>query len=84
MSTKDELLHKQWPGRVIDARLQILDRQVRDAHKVPVGTVDDISLDGLAVGVDIPRGAAPPTVTALVFGHVVATRISAAIRPSRG
>ena len=75
MISKDELPQKQWAGRVIDARLQILDRQVRDVHGVPVGAVDDISLDGLPLGVDIARGTPPPTVTALVFGHVVATRI---------
>lgn len=69
------LLQKVWPGRVLDARLQILDRQVRDAHGAPVGTVDDISLGGLPIGRDIPRGTPPPSVRALVFGHVVATRI---------
>ncbi len=63
MTPPDELPEIHWPGRVLDARLQLLDRLIHDIHEVPLGTVDDIMLDGLPVGQDIPRDAPPPVVT---------------------
>jgi hypothetical protein len=75
MTSPDGLPALEWQGRVLDARLQILDRQVHDVRSLPVGTVDDISLDGLTVGTDIPPGAPAPTVTAVVSGRVLMTRI---------
>jgi hypothetical protein len=44
MNPKDALLQKNWRGRLIDARMQILDRQVREVDGVPVGTVNDMPL----------------------------------------
>ena len=58
-------------GRLLDARLHLLDRQMLDDRGVPVGIVDDLELSADAFG-DIPAGAAP-RVTGLVSGHVVAT-----------
>jgi hypothetical protein len=75
MNPPDDLQPLEWQGRVLDARLQLLDRQVHDVRGVPVGTVDDIALDGLTIGADIASGAPAPTVTAVVSGRVLATRI---------
>jgi hypothetical protein len=61
-------------GRLLDARLHLLDRQMLDDRGVPVGIVDDLELSADAFG-DIVTGARSPRVTALVSGHVVATRI---------
>jgi hypothetical protein len=66
---------KPWDGRVLDARLQVLDRQLHDHLGNPIGVVDDIDLDGVPVDVDIEVGTAAPVVAALVTGHVWATRI---------
>ena len=41
-----------YPGRVLDARLHLLDRQVLDRDGVPVSTVDDLELE------EVPRLAA--------------------------
>ena len=61
-------------GRLLDARLHLLDRQMLDDRGVPVGIVDDLELSADAFG-DIATGARSPRVTGLVSGHVVATRI---------
>ena len=66
---------KQWNGRLLDALLQVLDRQLHDHEGKPLGTIDDIDLEGLPVGEDIPTGTAAPVVGALVCGQVLATRI---------
>lgn len=62
-------------GRVIDARLQLLDRQLLDDAGDPVGTVDDLELTGVTIGESISRDGEPPQVTAILSGHVLATRI---------
>jgi hypothetical protein len=62
-------------GRVLDAQLHLLDRQVLDRDGVPVTTVDDLELDGIEVGALIPPDAPPPTVTAILTGPELATRI---------
>lgn len=64
-----------WDGRVVDARLQVLDRQLHDHRDDPIGVVDDVDLAEVPVGVDIETGTPAPRVTALVTGHVLATRI---------
>lgn len=61
-------------GHVRDARLQLLDRQLLDSDGAPVGTVDDLELDGIEVGQAIAEGTAPPRVTGVLSGHVLATR----------
>ena len=37
-------------GRVLDAHLHLLDRQVLDRDGTPVTTVDDVELDGIELG----------------------------------
>jgi hypothetical protein len=61
-------------GRVVDAGLELLDRQILDPHDVPVSTVDDLELstpDDLA-HLD-PQN--PPVVQALLTGPILLTRI---------
>ena len=62
-------------GRVLDARLHLLDRQVLDRDGVPVTTVDDLEIEGIEVGALIPADAPPPTVTAILTGPDLAMRI---------
>jgi sporulation protein YlmC with PRC-barrel domain len=63
-------------GRMLDARLHLLDRQVLDDSGEPVGIVDDLDLDGITNGgASIPRGTAPPRVSGILSGQVLATRI---------
>ena len=62
-------------GRLLDARLHLLDRQLLDHDGNPVGIVDDLELGGLSVGEDIPRDAAPAHVSGILTGQVLMTRI---------
>ncbi|MCW2516146.1 MAG: hypothetical protein JWR11_5188 [Mycobacterium sp.] len=62
-------------GHLLDARLHLLDRQLLDEHGTPVGIVDDLDLQGVSVGADIGRGTAPPRVSGILTGQVLATRI---------
>jgi hypothetical protein len=63
-------------GRIIDARLHLLDRQVLDAEGVPVTTVDDLELNDVPPSPDpIEPGTPAPVITALLSGPVLATRI---------
>lgn len=69
-------------GRVLDARLHLLDRQVLDRDGVPVTTVDDLELDGIEVGAPIAPDAAPPTLAAILTGPELAVRIFGGRTPS--
>jgi hypothetical protein len=60
---------------IIDARLHLLDRQLLDDDDNPVGIVDDLELDGIELDTDLDPSAPAPQVTALLSGHVLATRI---------
>jgi len=52
----------QYPGRVIDAGLQLLDRQIIDINGEMAGNVDDLELT-------FPEeGTGPPIVTAILAG----------------
>jgi len=62
-------------GRVLDASLHLLDRQLIDRDGVPVGTVDDLELGDVAPG-DSPR------ISALLSGAALWTRIFSG-RPRR-
>jgi hypothetical protein len=62
-------------GRMLDARLHLLDRQLLDDSGEPVGIVDDLDLDGLEAGTDIARGTPAPRVSGILTGQVLATRI---------
>ena len=61
-------------GRLIDARLHLLDRQLFDADDAPVGIVDDLDVD-IPMDVDIAASVPAPLVTGILTGQVLATRI---------
>ena len=61
-------------GRLIDARLHLLDRQVLDRAALPVTTVDDIALSEIPAG-PMPEDSPSPTITALLSGAFRFTRI---------
>lgn len=67
-------------GRLVDARLSLLDRQVLDVDGEPVGVVDDLELDDVTERVVGP-GTEPPRVRNLVHGPVVLNRIFGRRRP---
>jgi hypothetical protein len=68
-------------GRVLDARLHLLDRQLLDDAGDPAGIVDDLELSGVEFDKDIAEGSDAPQVTSLLSGHVVATRIFGGMPP---
>jgi sporulation protein YlmC with PRC-barrel domain len=74
--TADQLPDAPKPtGHLLDARLHLLDRQVLDADGEPVGIVDDLDLSGITVGEDVGEGTPPPTVSGVLTGQVLATRV---------
>jgi hypothetical protein len=68
-------------GHLLDARLHLLDRQLLNHDDDPVGIVDDLELTGIESAEDIARDAAAPRVTALLSGHILATRIFGGVPP---
>lgn len=69
-------------GRILDAQLHLLDRQVLDHDGVPVTTVDDLEVSGPALDAEIPPGTPAPVITALLTGAVLGTRIFGGRPPS--
>jgi len=69
-------------GRVLDAQLHLLDRQVLDNDGVPVTTVDDLELSGPALDTELEPGTPAPVITALLTGAVLGTRIFGGRPPS--
>ena len=69
-------------GRLLDAQLHLLDRQVIDVHGVPITTVDDLELSDVPYGEEIPPETPAPVITALLSGPVLATRIFGGRPPS--
>ncbi|GAB2501665.1 hypothetical protein GCM10027063_46310 [Promicromonospora xylanilytica] len=68
----------QQAGRVLDARLHLLDRQVLDVDDVPVCTLDDLELE--IVDGEPPEdgridGSVPVVISALLTGPVLGTRV---------
>jgi hypothetical protein len=61
-------------GRVLDARLHLLDRQVHDIDGEPVTAVDDLELADLQAGEPLDERR-PPTITALISGPILTTRL---------
>jgi hypothetical protein len=61
--------------RYLDAHLHLLDRQVLDAHGVPIAVVDDLELSEIPIGQEIPPDTPAPVITALLSGPTLATRI---------
>jgi hypothetical protein len=68
-------------GRVLDARLHLLDRQLLDDAGDPAGIVDDLEISAVEFDKDIPKGSDAPQVTSLLSGHVVATRVFGGMPP---
>jgi hypothetical protein len=48
-------------GRQISARIALLDKQLVDSDRLPIGRVDDLELS-------LPAGGGPPEVEALLTG----------------
>ncbi|WP_115790510.1 hypothetical protein [Arthrobacter silvisoli] len=69
-------------GRVLDAQLHLLDRQVIDAEGLPVTTVDDLELEGVEADSPMTAGDPPPVISALLTGPVLGTRIFGGRPPS--
>ena len=69
-------------GRVLDAQLHLLDRQVIDVEGLPVTTVDDLELDGVEADAPIGPDAPAPVISALLTGPVLGTRIFGGRPPS--
>jgi hypothetical protein len=78
MSELPVLSHR---GRLLDARLHLLDRQLLDSHGDPVCIVDDLELTDVEIDRDISPGTEAPRVTALLAGQVLATRIFGGVPP---
>lgn len=74
--------HRRPAGRVLDAHLHLLDRQLLDRDGLPVTTVDDLELDGIEPGASIDPDAPAPKVTAILTGPDLATRIFGGRPPS--
>ncbi|MDQ0770165.1 sporulation protein YlmC with PRC-barrel domain [Pseudarthrobacter defluvii] len=69
-------------GRILDAQLHLMDRQVLDHDGVPVTTVDDLEVSGPALDEQIAPGTPAPVITALLTGSVLGTRIFGGRPPS--
>jgi hypothetical protein len=64
-----------YPGRVIDARMHLLDRQVLDSEGTPVTTVDDLEIEGPELDEGVSDTTKAPRLTALLSGNVLVTRV---------
>lgn len=62
-------------GLTLDAKLNLLDRQLLDDQQVPVGVVADVEVAGIDVDADIAPGFPPPRIESLVVGSGLWTRI---------
>ncbi len=62
-------------GRVLDAHLHLLDRQVLDVAAVPVTAVSDLEISDVDRPDAIEPGTAAPQLISLLSGPVLATRI---------
>jgi hypothetical protein len=61
-------------GRILDAQLHLVDRQVLDRDGMPVTAVDDIELSDIPLGTDL-ADVEPPVIENLLAGAVLGTRI---------
>ena len=62
-------------GRLLDARLHLLDRQVIDVHGAPVTAVDDLELSDVVLDEDLAPDTPAPVILALLSGPVLGTRL---------
>lgn len=70
-----EALPPELSGRLLDAQLHLLDRQVIDVHGAPITAVDDIELSDVELDELLPLDTPAPVVTALLSGPVLGTRM---------
>ncbi len=68
-------------GKMFDAVMHLLDRQVLDVDKMPVTVADDIELSDIPAG-RIPAGTPAPVITNLLAGSVLGTRMFGGRPPS--
>jgi len=61
-------------GRILDAELHLLDRQVLDRTGTPVTAVDDLELSDIPLGAELD-GVEAPVVENLLAGTVLGTRL---------
>ena len=62
-------------GRLLDARLHLLDRQVIDVHGAPITAVDDLELSDVVLDEDLAPDTPAPVILALLSGPVLGTRL---------
>jgi hypothetical protein len=62
-------------GRVLDAQLHLLDRQVHDIASVPVTAVSDLEISDIESVENIAPGTPAPEIVALLSGPVLGIRI---------
>ena len=67
--------HEALAGRLLDAQLHLLDRQVIDVHGAPVTAVDDVELSEVVLDEDLPPDTPAPVIVALLSGPVLGTRL---------
>lgn len=80
--TKDLPDYPGLNGRIVDAVLNLSDRQVLDSDDVPVSTVDDIEISWPKGDPVIPSDADPPVIENLIVGSGLGTRIFGGSPPS--
>ncbi|HTN56943.1 MAG TPA: hypothetical protein VL043_01615, partial [Protaetiibacter sp.] len=69
-------------GRLLDAELHLLDRQVLDRAGTPVTAVDDLELSEVPLGADL-TGIEPPVIENLLAGAVLGTRLFGGRTPDK-
>lgn len=67
--------HLSPAGRVLDARLHLLDRQLLDVEDVPVTTLDDLHVSYADGDDDVTSGDRPAFVDQVLTGPVLVTRV---------
>ena len=67
--------HESLAGRLLDAQLHLLDRQVIDVHGAPITAVDDVELSDVALDEDLAPDTQAPVIVALLSGPVLGTRL---------
>ncbi|HWU58483.1 MAG TPA: hypothetical protein VN045_07155 [Microbacteriaceae bacterium] len=67
---------------VFDAHLHILDRQILDDEQKPVATVADLELTDVPFRQHLTGNEAAPTITNLLCGPILATRVFGGRPPS--
>lgn len=75
MNTRGDLPGAPSTGRLIDARLHLLDRLLVDVDGAPVTVVDDVELAGVEAGAEVERDGPAPTIAAVLSGNALPTRI---------